>query len=126
MEKMFEIATRSKMRFPFKGLISVEDLWDLNVESLDSVFKILNSQVKQANEESLLEVKTKQDTELEIKIEIIKYIVKLKVQEEALKLAAKEAKELEQKILEILSEKQDERLKNKTVDELKAMLNELS
>ena len=43
---MFEIATRNKFRFPFKGVISTEDLWDLSVESLDNVFKTLNSEMK--------------------------------------------------------------------------------
>ena len=40
---MFEIAARNKFRFPFKGMISTEDLWDLSVENLDNVFKTLNS-----------------------------------------------------------------------------------
>ena len=31
---MFEVATRNKFRFPFKGLISVEDLWELSVDNL--------------------------------------------------------------------------------------------
>lgn len=53
-KNMFEIATRTKMRFPFKGMISVEDLWDLSVQNLDKVFKTLNSQRKEAQEESLL------------------------------------------------------------------------
>lgn len=43
-EKMFETAVRNKMRFPYKGQISVEDLWDLDVNALDGVFKTLNSQ----------------------------------------------------------------------------------
>ena len=47
-EKMFEIAVRSKMRFPFKGQIFVEDLWDLDVNALDSVFKSLNIKVKES------------------------------------------------------------------------------
>ena len=48
---MFEIATRNKFRFPFKGVISTEDLWDLSVESLDNVFKTLNSEMKKTKEE---------------------------------------------------------------------------
>ena len=58
-EKMFETAVRTKMRFPFKGVVSVEDLWDLSVENLDTVYKTLNSELKKATEESLLNTKTK-------------------------------------------------------------------
>jgi len=124
-EKMFEVAVRNKFRFPFRGLISVEDLWDLPVESLDLIFKELNSQIKRVQEESLLGSKTKQDKELELKIDIIKYIVSTKLEEAELRAKAKEKKEQKQKILEILSAKQDEALKNKSVEELQTMLNEL-
>ena len=124
-EKMFEVATRSKMRFPFKGTISVEDLWDLSKENLDTVFKTLNSQVKLAKEESLLDTKTKEDKILDMQIEIVKYIVKIKLEEEALKLQVKARKEQKQKILSVLSVKQDEDLQGKTVEELKTMLTEL-
>ena len=34
---MFEIATQKKFRFPFKGQISTEDLWDLTADQLDSI-----------------------------------------------------------------------------------------
>ncbi len=124
-EKMFEVAARTKFRFPFNGLISTEDLFDLTVEDLDSIFKTLNSQVKKAQEESLLGSKTKQDKELEMKIDIIKYIVSTKLEEAELKVKAKERKEQKQKILGILSAKQDAALENKSVEELKQMLNEL-
>ncbi len=124
-EKMFEVAVRTKMRFPFKGLVSVEDLWDLSVRDLDSVFKVLNSQLKQVKEESLLEIKTKEDKELDTKIEIVKYIVGVKLEEENLRLKAKEKREQKQKILEILSVKQDQSLQNKSEEELQSMLDEL-
>ena len=39
MNALFVMATRGKYRFPFKGQISVEDLWDLSVKNLDSIFK---------------------------------------------------------------------------------------
>lgn len=124
-EKMFEVAVRTKMRFPFKGLISVEDMWDLSVEELDLVFKTLNSQLKQVKEESLLTTKTQQDKELDVKIAIVKYIVQVKLEERQLRLKAKDKKEKKQKIMEILSAKQDQDLQNKSVDELRSMLDEL-
>ena len=78
-EKMFEIATRSKFRFPYKGQISVEDMCDLSLPALDSVFKALNSQMRQVKEESLLSTKSKADEVLELQIEIVKYIVSVKL-----------------------------------------------
>ena len=122
---IFEVAVREKMRFPFKGMISVEDLWDLNVQSLDSIFKTLNSQLKQVKEESLLQVKTQQDQELDIKIAIVKYIVQVKLEEENLRLQAKDRREKKQKIMEILSAKQDASLQNMSEEALQKMLNEL-
>ena len=76
--KLFETATRNKMRFPFRGMISVEDLWDLSLTNLDSVFKTLNAEAKKSEEESLLETKSKENEELSNKIEIVKYIVNTK------------------------------------------------
>jgi len=122
---IFEVAIRSKFRFNFKGMISVEDLFDLNVKELDSVFKTLNSQLKQAKEESLLDVKTQQDQELGMKIEIVKYIVKVKQEEENLRLQAKEQKVKKQKIMEILANKEDESYNNMSKEELTKMLSEL-
>ena len=77
MEKMFEYATRNKVRFPFKGLISVEDLWDLSLTNLDSIYKTLNKQVKQSEEESLLNTKATVDKELDVQIAIVKHIVEI-------------------------------------------------
>ena len=122
---IFEVAIRSKFRFPFKGTISVEDLFDLNVKDLDSVFKVLNSQLKQVKEESLLEIKTQQDQELDMKIEIIKYIVKVKQEEAEKQLQAKSLKEQKQKLMEIYASKKDEDLLKKSPEEIKAMIDAL-
>ena len=124
MENMFEYATRNKVRFPFKGQISVEDLWDLRTDDLDTVFKTLNRQVKQSEEESLLVTKTAEDTALDVQIAIVKYIFDIKMQEANARLLDKERKAQKQKIMAILANKQEQELQNKSVDELQKMLEE--
>ena len=122
---IFEYAVRNKVRFPFKGIISVEDLWDLSLTNLDSIYKTLNKQVKQSEEESLLATKTSVDTELEVQIAIIKHLVSVKLEEQETreKIAAKRAQK--QKIMSIIATKEDEALHNSSVDDLKKMLDEL-
>lgn len=123
--KMFEIAVRNKFRFPFRGAISTEDLWDLSAQQLDEIFKTLKSQEKKAQEESLLNVRTPEDTVLETKIEIIRYIVGVKLEEANQAQRAKETRDKREKILAVLAEKQDADLRNKSPEELQAMLDQL-
>lgn len=125
-ENIFEVATRHKFRFPFRGSISVEDLWDLTPENLDTIFKTLNSQKKKANEESLLSTNTSEDFELNTMIAIVKHIVSVKLDEINARNRAKAKREQQQKILSILNAKEDEALQNKSIDELQAMLENLS
>ena len=119
---MFEIATRNKFRFPFKGVISTEDLWDLSVESLDNVFKTLNSEMKKTKEESLLRTKSKDDEVLELKIEIVKHIVAVKQEEKEARERKFLDRERNQKIMSIIAAKQDEQLHNMSVEELQKLL----
>lgn len=126
MEKKFEYAVRNKLRFPYKGMISVEDLWDLSVIELDKVFKTLNSQVKQSKEESLLDTRTKEDVVIDTKIEIIKYIVSVKQEEKIATLKAAEKREQKEKIMSIIAAKQDEKLQNSSIEELTKMLEDLA
>lgn len=122
MADLFKVAVKKKYRFNYRGLISVEDLWDLSVEDLDKIFKSLKSQQRNASEESLLQAVSKEDKELNNKIEIIKIIVadKLAASDRAKKAAAQRMQN--QRILEIMADKQDAALKEKSVEELQAML----
>jgi glycine cleavage system protein P-like pyridoxal-binding family len=122
---MFEVATRTKMRFPYRGQVSVEDLWDLDVEELDSIFKVLNTELKQTQEESLLNTRTKRDKELDVQIDIIKYIVQVKQEEAMARKDAKARREQKQKIMEIMAAKKDEALSSKSLEELQAELDNL-
>lgn len=124
MEKLFEVATRKKVRFEYRGLLSVEDLWDLPVTALDNIFKKLNRQVKDIEEESLLTVKN-EDVELKVKVELLKYIVSIKLEEAEKVKRLREVREQKQKILSIMAEKKDEAIKGKSLEELSKMLDEL-
>lgn len=121
----FKYAAKKQLRFPFRGMISVEDLFNLSLVDLDSIYKTLKKQQKNSAEESLIE-KTAQDTELEVKLAIVKEIFddKKAAQDKAKKAMEKKAKA--QRILEIMSKKQDEALQNMSEDELKAQLAELT
>lgn len=125
-ENLFESATRSKMRFPFKGMISVEDLWDLSLTNLDSVFKTLNAEAKKSEEESLLNTKSKEDEEISNKIEIVKYIVSVKLDEKKKREDAKKNAEMRQRLLEIKAKRQDAALENMSDEDLDKALAELS
>lgn len=122
---IFEMATRNKFRFPYKGLISVEDLWDLGQVQLDSIYKNLNKEIKQIQEESLLSAKNSEDAELQAKIDIVKHIFMVKQQEAIQRSIDAENADKKRRIMEILAQKQDDSLMGKSEDELRKMLKEL-
>ena len=124
---IFEYAVRNKVRFPYRGLISVEDLWDLSLTELDKVFKALNVEVKKNSEESLLLIDPKKpvDELLDIQIAVVKHIFNVKLEEQTAREKAAAKKEQKQKIMAIIASKQDEALHNSSVEDLQKMLDAL-
>lgn len=122
---LFEVATRERYIFPFRGMIDVSDLWDLSLTNLDSVFKTLNAEAKKSEEESLLETKSKENEELSNKIEIVKYIVSIKLEEKKTRENARKNAEMKQRLLEIKAKRQDAALENMSDEDLDKMLAEL-
>lgn len=124
-ENLFEMATRSKMRFPStKGELSVEDLWDLSDKDLDVVYKNLKDQEVKSSEESLLD-DANVDPKLTAAIGIVKYIFTTKRNE---RLAEKERinkKLTQKKYIDALSKKQDEAIEKMSEAELRAMIDSL-
>lgn len=119
---IFEQAMRLKLRFNHKGLWATEDLWDLSLLELDKIFKQLNSQVKQQSEESLLEVKDKEESILDLKIEIIKHIVKTKIAEKQEREDSQAKSAEKQRILEIIDRKKNQKLEDMSLEELEKLI----
>ena len=123
--ELFINATRNNYQFPFRGMINVIDLWDLSLTNLDLVFKTLNAEVKKSEEESLLNTKSKEDEEISNKIEIVKYIVSVKLDEKKKREDAKKNAEMRQRLLEIKAKRQDAALENMSDEDLDKALAEL-
>ena len=121
---ILEKAIRLKLRFNFKGMLTVEDLWDLRLNELDTIYKELNQQKKLQESESLLTNNLINDI-VNLQIEIIKYVVEQKQAEQLAKQTEIEKQQQKQKILEILSRKQDDDLQNKSTEDLLKMLENL-
>lgn len=123
---MFETATRKKFRYPFRGQISTEDLWDLNLPELDSVYKALTKEAKAKDDGESLITENKPDKELLLKIDIVKHVFETKqnemkkYEEEIVRAKKKE------KLLDILARKQDNSLEQMSEEELKKAIEELS
>lgn len=127
MEKnLFEIATRNRYRFNYKGVMTVEDLWSLRVEDLDAIFKMLNRQKKTADEDSLLATKSAEDQDLANKIDIVRCIVSVKLAEAAERVSAAEKKAQRDKIMEIVAKKKDKALEDMGIEDLMKKLEELN
>lgn len=122
---IFERATRNKIRFASnKGLLSTEDLFDLSLTSLDNIAKSVNKQIKAESEESFIEQKSKASSELELQLDILKFIIadKLATQEANRKRAETNAKKSQ--IEEIILRKKSKELEDLPVEELEKMLAE--
>ena len=130
---IFEQATRRAIRFESaKGDLSVEQLWDLPLQSrnqfdLDTVAKTVNRQLNAVTEESFVSVRENPAKEtLSLKLEIVKHIISVKLQEaEEARNRANKASEKE-KLLRLLDEKQNDALRALTPEEIQERLKALA
>lgn len=115
---IFERAVREKTRFNYKGLISAEDLWDLSLEKLDSIWCDLEAELEKLPRRSLLATGIDLRGEIEFKQEIIKHIVDTKKIEMEVKAQAKENSAKKQMVLDIIEAKKNADLQNMSIEEL--------
>ena len=129
---LFIRATRLKLRFAsVKGELSLETLWEVPLRSkdafnLDEVFRTANRAWKAATEESIVETKkTKEHQRLELAVEVVRFVVKTKLdEEEAAAKRADRAKEREA-ILTVIEEQEKEKLGAASAADLRRRLKAL-
>lgn len=123
---MFKEASKLKLRFSTsKGSLSVEQLWELTQTELATCIKNVKKSLKKGDTEddlSFLDSATTVDTTEQLRFDILKEVYLTKKSESEAIRNAKEIKEHNQKIMELISSKKESELQNKSVDELMALL----
>jgi hypothetical protein len=125
---MFELATKVKLRFSYRGEVSVEDLWDLPLTELNAIAKKTNAEIKtlEGEEDFISGVQVSKPLEFaKLRLDILKHIITVKLDERDERAKAKEKVAQKAKILELINRKQDEALQGKSLDELNLMLDSL-
>lgn len=138
IEKMFEAASRMKLRFDSpRGLIAVEDLWDLPLTAnlgsngsranLDSIAIALHKLTKDATDtvSFVNPSESKDQSELLLKFGLVKHIIAVRVRERDELKQASDRREKKQRLLELIAQKEDQSLAEKSIEELYALAESL-
>jgi len=123
---MYKVASKMKLRFATsKGNLSVEDLWDLNLITLDKLAVALDEEISKSPRKSFIAETTPENEVAKLKLDILKDIIKTKMEEKNKKDAEKQRLSEKNKLLEILAKKEEASLENLSIEELKKKIAEL-
>ena len=123
-KNIFEAAARIKLRFATSvGNITVEDLWGLPLASktklnINDIAKGIAKKIRDSDEDNFVGVKSSDNEILELKLDIIKHVIKVRQDENATRKSAIDNKAKKEKILAVLAKRQDDALEGKSEEEL--------
>lgn len=122
MSEFFFNAARKKYRYDYNGQLMTEDLFDLDADQLDQIYRGLMRTVKKASEDSLLDTSNAADKELLEKAEIVKSVFQYKQDLAKRAEEAAQTRKRNQRIMELIQQKEDRQLAEKPLDELWEMI----
>ena len=123
---MFEKATRIKLRFKTsRGVVTTEDLWDLPLTVLDELAVGLNKKLKETTEESFIKAKSPDTSLIELRFNIVKHIIDVKLAEDEAKAKAAKVRQERSRLLDLIERKKTQELEGKSVEELYEELKKL-
>jgi hypothetical protein len=125
---IFEQAARLKIRFETqKGLLSAEDLWDLPLTSakganLDDIARGLYALLRSDNNVSFVNPGQKSDPTAQLRFDIAKHIIDVRIAENAAAATASANHDKKQRLLGIIAEKEGQALTALSVEKLRGMV----
>jgi len=126
MENKFEHASRTGLRYTSKrGYLSTEDLWNLPLNhssgiDLENVAVTADTELEKSGGKRFTSSKIT-DPLPELRMDIIKHIIGIKLAEKATAASATANKAQKQKVLAAIAGKEDDALAGKSIEELKAL-----
>ena len=130
---MFLKAAESKLRFTStKGLLTVEDLFDLPLNStragactLNGIALSIHKALQEGGDISFVDDSVVVDATMQLRLDIVKEVIRVKKTANAAKLLARDRADKKKRLLELINNKQDEELAGKSLAELTAMVDAL-
>jgi hypothetical protein len=124
---LFIRATRDKLRIATKrGTLLVEDLWDLNLESLNEIAILLDEKIQKHSRKSFIEETDNSGLDdATFAFTIVKYVIDTKLTEKKLAAAEKNRKAQINFLKGLQEKKKLQELENMSSDEINAKLAEL-
>lgn len=125
IQKIVIACARKKWRFTtVKGPLSFEQLWDLPLKDertnfdLNTVAQTINRAAKESQEESFVETQSKENKVLAAQLELVKYIIQVKKEEQdkRTKNAANTARR--QELANLLASKNQEEMQKMSKDDI--------
>ena len=124
---MFENALKNGFRYPSnKGLITTEDLFCLSLNDLNEIAKKINKLIKDSEEESFIPGPNFNNNNDSKRLDIVKHIINVKINEQNAKMTEKLNAEKRQRIMEVIKKKDEESLENMSKEELEKLLSNIN
>ena len=121
----FKTASKLGLRFATtKGNLSTEQLWSLTQTDLTAAIKNAKKLIKKSEDDDLnfLDQDVEVSSEDQLRFDILKDVYLTKKAENEAARTARDAKEHNQKILQLIEAKKEEGLQSKSIEELEALL----
>jgi hypothetical protein len=125
---MFLKAARQKIRFDSpKGLLGVEDLWDLPLTSqtgkanLDDMARDISRRLK-AEDVSFVVKERNGDVTLQLKFDLVKFVIDTLLTERDTAAKARLNAEKKQQLLALIAQKENEQLAGNSLEEFRKMV----
>ena len=123
-DNIFITALAQKLRFPFKGSISTEDLFSLGLTDLDALYKNLKKESDNLSGTGLIKKTNPAAKTLELQIAVVTEVFSYRQAEIDAKKAKTEARQKNARIRELIAKKKEAAMENMDIADLEKLIEE--